>query len=215
MKIVCVSDTHEQENNVIVPAGDVLIHSGDFTNNGRWFAFEKFLLWMEAQPHSAKILVAGNHDFMFQREGARARQLVNSVAPSVTYLQDEEVTINGLKFYGSPWTPEFMKWAFMKERGLKMRAMWSLIPHDTQVLITHGPAHGTLDLTQDGTHVGCEQLSKYLPIVRPLLHVFGHIHTGYGVHDTIFAEGPSLKSINAAACDDNYAVVNPPIVVDA
>jgi len=90
------------------------------------------------------------------------------------------VIIEGVKFYGSPWQPRFFDWAFNLDRGEEIKKKWDLIPMDTDVLITHGPPYGILDLTHEGEKVGCEELMKAVLRVQPKIHIFGHIHEAYG-----------------------------------
>ena len=96
-------------------------------------------------PHPDKIVIAGNHDFCFERDPRHCvRLLTNAV-----YLQDSAVVVRGLKFCGSPWQPWFCDWAFNLRRGQPLREKWDLIPSDTDVLITHGPPQGINDFTSD------------------------------------------------------------------
>jgi hypothetical protein len=62
VRFVCVSDTHSAAPRQPLPAGDCLIHAGDFTDTGRPQELEAFCAWLRAQPHARKIVVAGNHD---------------------------------------------------------------------------------------------------------------------------------------------------------
>jgi Icc-related predicted phosphoesterase len=117
------------------------------------------------------------------------------------------MTVLGLKIYGSPITPRFYNWAFMADRGNDIAGWWAAIPDDTDILVTHGPPHGIGDLVR-GRHTGCLELLKRVHEVKPTLHVFGHIHEGYGIYqseemETIFA--------NAAHMDGDYSPVNPPL----
>ncbi len=158
MKIIALSDTHGYYSQVEVPDGDVLVFAGDATAHGRPIELTLFLEWFEEFPHPHKIVIAGNHDRCYEVEPKFAR----AHFASAIYLQDEEVIIDGIKFYGSPWTPEYYNWAFMLPRGPAIADKWKLIPEDTDVLITHGPPHGILD-TRINTTVatGCEELFKY------------------------------------------------------
>lgn len=206
MKVVCISDTHNKHGYISVPDGDVLIHAGDMTGRGRLEELIGFVSWMKAQPHEHKILIAGNHDFIFENQPVVAQIMVGT---SITYLQDSEVVIGGVKFYGSPWQPWFFDWAFNLPRGEHLREKWDLIPEDTDVLITHGPPMGILDLTTGGECVGCAELLVAVKRVKPKFHVFGHIHESYGehtIHDTHF--------INASTCTRQYNPTNPPICFD-
>ncbi len=160
-------------------------------------------------PHRHKLFIAGNHDFLFERDPAAARALV---PPGITYLQDGGIAIDGLKIWGTPWQPTFFDWAFNLARGPEMAAKWALVPDDTDVLVTHGPPAGTLDLIPGDPpeSVGCEDLAARLPrLTRLKLHVFGHIHEGYGR----VSEGGRVF-VNASNCDARYRPVNPPVVVD-
>lgn len=212
MKVVCISDTHlrHQRSNIVVPDGDLLIHAGDATFRGSKREILAFNEWFAALPHKHKIFVAGNHDWSFEKANQLAR---NCLAPHITYLQDSEVTIEGVRIYGSPWQPEFCDWAFNLPRGAALKEKWDKIPAGIDILVTHGPAMGHGDMTDRGEPVGCEELTIAIQRVKPKYHVFGHIHHAYGRYDleenmngTIF--------INASICDEEYDPTNAPIVFD-
>lgn len=210
MRLVILSDTHGLHGFIdAVPDGDILIHAGDMTARGTLEDLEEFLGWFAALPHQNKLLVAGNHDWMFERQPTLAEGMVPA---EITYLRDAGVSIRGIKFWGSPWQPWFYDWAFNLQRGAEIASKWALIPDDVQVLITHGPPHGILDevVSPRGKHQGCEALRERivsLPALR--LHTFGHIHEAYGT----FSEG-GRRFVNASICDYLYAPVNAPVVVD-
>ena len=124
-----------------MPEGDVLIHSGDMTRIGHSNEIKDFNRWMGEQDYAHKLCIAGNHDMLFEDHPSVARSLITNC----TYLQDSSVTIDGVKFYGAPWQPEFFSWAFNVPRGPEIAAKWYQIPDDTNVLITHGPPYGILD----------------------------------------------------------------------
>jgi len=208
-KIVCLSDTHNCNEQIAVPDGDILIHAGDATIRGTIDEIVLFNYWFAKLPHQHKIFIAGNHDWLFETNNRYARTLLDS---SINYLQDSSVEIEGLKIYGSPWQPRFYNWAFNLNRGAELADKWKLIPNNTDILITHGPPHGILDEVTKQYFIentGCEELRKRVEAVRPKLHVFGHIHCGYG--DT---EQFGVKFINASNCDESYEPVNQPIVID-
>ena len=205
VRIVCISDTHNRLARVTVPAGDILVHAGDFTGHGREPEIVAFADALRALPHRDKVVIAGNHDFLCQSTPARVRELLGECH----YLCDAGITLGGLSFWGSPWQPEFFDWAFNLPRGPALAAKWASIPTDTDVLITHGPPRGILDRTHDGTPVGCDDLLAARRRVRPRLHVFGHIHEAYGM-----LERDGTIYVNAATCDLRYRPIQPPIVVD-
>jgi Icc-related predicted phosphoesterase len=205
LRLVAISDTHNLHENVVVPEGDVLIHAGDFTGRGTLPEIEAFNAWLGDLPHRYKIVIAGNHDWGFEREPAAARRaLTNAI-----YLEDAAIELEGVKFYGSPWQPWFMNWAFNLKTDAELRAKWDLIPDGTDVLITHGPPRGFHDRTITFDEVGCLELRKTVERIAPRLHIFGHIHEGYG-HT---AAGPT-RFLNASTCDVFYRPVNPPLVID-
>lgn len=213
MRVVLMSDTHGHQ--VEVPEGDLLIHSGDFTIYGRRLEIIKFGNWMRGLPHRYKVVVAGNHDIMFEKDPSAARMYLGPMGrDKLIYLQDSGVEIEGLHLWGSPWTPRFYDWAFNLGRGEALRRKWGFIPDDTDILVTHGPPFGILDLTsayktRPGEHVGCEELLKVVSQIKPKLHTFGHIHPSYGV-----LEKGGTTYINACICDSLYDPVNKPVVVD-
>ena len=205
MKLVCISDTHLRHG-FQVPDGDVLIHAGDATLGGAASEIREFSRWFGSLPHRQKVFVAGNHDFGFQEQRSAA---VGLLPHGCHYLEDSGVTINGVKFWGSPWQPWFLSWAFNLPRGEALKAHWDLIPLDTDVLITHTPPHGILDLVPRGEYVGCEDMLKAVQRVNPKVHIFGHIHCGYGQE-----RRNGTTFINAAICDEGYMPTNAPIVFD-
>jgi Icc-related predicted phosphoesterase len=207
VKIVCLSDTHNCHEQIKVPLGDVLIHAGDATIRGTLPEVEGFLKWFSSQPHKHKIFVAGNHDWLFQIDNRLARDLTAKF--DIEYLRDSFVILENLKIYGSPWQPRFFDWAFNLTRGAEMAEKWKLIPADTDILITYGPPNGILDRTPQGDFAGCEELRKKIEEIKPKLHIFGHIHHGYGQTRQF-----GIHFVNASNCDESYEPSQPPIVVN-
>jgi len=212
MRIVCISDTHSKHMEIEhVPEGDVLIHAGDSLAFGSLFDLEDLDHWLGTLPHRHKILIAGNHDTCFEDSAEKARKLVTNAI----YLQDSGVEIEGLRFWGSPWTPRFFDWAFNANRGQELQRKWQQIPPDTHVLITHGPPAGVRDtvLTQRGeSQVGCHNLlNRIYELTHLKAHVFGHIHGGYGTE--IRGDG-EVRYVNASICTEWYEPSNLPIVFD-
>lgn len=213
IKIVCISDTHNCNEQISVPNGDILIHSGDATTIGNVEQIVAFNRWFASLPHKHKIFIAGNHDWLFEKDSSLARRLLDKV---IIYLQDNFVEIEGLKIYGSPWQPRFYDWAFNLNRGKELEEKWRWIPSDIDVLITHGPPFKILDEVPRQYFVentGCEELRKRIEQIATLkklkLHVFGHIHCGYGTHEEF-----GVKFVNASACDEEYQPTQPPIVIE-
>lgn len=204
LKIVCISDTHNKHKQIEVPEGDILIHAGDLSSRGRLEAIEAFNEYLGILPHTHKVIIAGNHDFGFEREPEAARELITNAV----YLEDEEVTVEGVRIYGSPWQPWFHNWAFNLRRGEEIRRKWEMIPEGIDILVTHGPPLGHGDQVFHGERVGCHDLLKAIEQIKPRYHVFGHIHEGYGITsngDTTF--------VNASVCNLQYQPIQDPITI--
>ncbi len=215
MKIICISDTHGEHESVQLPAGDVLLHAGDITAHGSRSDFQAFLDWLVQQPHQHKVFIAGNHDTYLEQNPKAVEQLLKQ-HNNVHYLNDSGVELEGVRFWGSPITPRFHDWSFMREKD-DIEKHWALIPNDTQVLITHGPVWGVLDevaRSEEITeHTGCKVLKKLLSEktdgLAPDYHVFGHIHEGYGS-----IEKRGTQFLNVSTMNEHYVVQNPPVVID-
>jgi predicted phosphohydrolase len=210
MRFVCVSDTHGMHDRLPMPPGDVFLFAGDMLGGRGLDGVRSFAAFLRALPHRHKLVIAGNHDFPFQREPGEARALL---AGCCAYLEDSEAVVEGVRVYGSPWQPWFFDWAFNLERGEAIRRKWDLIPEEVDILLTHGPAAGHGDAVDRGRNagqrVGCADLLDALRRVRPKVHVFGHIHEGYG--ET--REG-GTRCLNVSMCDVDYTPVNDPVVFD-
>lgn len=221
----------------ILPEGDLLIHAGDFSSVGQKGEVESFLKWIDQQSSNytyGTVFIAGNHDRSFDPKFFREyedsdlwgdfshlkkptwlRNILSDFEPgrsSITYLENQEIEINGLKVWGSPVTPWFYgeKWAFNKQRGKDIKEVWDQIPAGTDIVVTHGPVVGRLDyIPSSSEYVGCQELRNKIEEIKPILHVCGHIHEGYGesmVGGTVY--------VNASTCDRFYDPVNRPVVVE-
>lgn len=209
MRLVCISDTHSLHRQIPqIPDGDVLIHAGDCLGAGTMDDVDDLNHWFGTLPHRHKILIAGNHDSAFQETPDLAREaLTNAI-----YLEDSGIEIEGIRFWGSPWTPTFQDWNFMLDRGQPLHEKWKAIPDDTDVLITHGPPKNIGDEVSLGFRLynaGCVDLLHRIDQLKLTAHVFGHIHEGYGE----YLRG-TTRLINASTCSVRYRPTNPPIVLD-
>jgi len=201
----------------------VLVHAGDFTYRGKENEISSFIRWFTALPHTYKILIAGNHEVLLDPDtpmnrrpdkhemAAKLRAHLTDCQPGrVFYLHDSSVHVCGLTFYGSPWQPTFGGWAFNAERGSEIREKWDLIHAGVDVLVTHGPPKGHGDRVTSGHEVGCEDLREACETrVRPMVHVFGHIHEAYGV-----SANAHTLFVNASTCTVRYRPDNPAVVID-
>jgi Icc-related predicted phosphoesterase len=180
LRLVLLSDTHELHREVDVPDGDIFIHAGDFTMFSKSMeAVVDFNDWLGELPHRHKIVVPGNHEFFLEADPSERFMLDNAIV-----LINEGTEIEGLRLWGSPVTPLYGG-AFDLRSAKDRKRLYAQIPHDIDVLVTHGPPFGILDTAPiSGLHEGCPELLEAVMWVRPRLHVFGHIHTAYGIFQT-------------------------------
>jgi Icc-related predicted phosphoesterase len=217
MKITLISDTHTKHKQLdgLLPGGDLIIHAGDMSSMGYKHEIQQFLKWYNNLDYTNKVFIAGNHDWGFQEDPKMCQELLEFY-DKVTYLQDNLKLIGeehqtSVKVYGTPWQPEFYSWAFNLPRmGWELEQKWVDIPLDTDILVTHGPSWGNLD-TVNGQSVplGCELLTERIKVVKPKIHVCGHIHTGYGYKfdgDTHF--------FNASVLDERYNLTQKPFTFE-
>jgi Icc-related predicted phosphoesterase len=191
---------------LVVPDGDILIHSGDATMGGTVSEISEFNFWIGKLPHKHKLFVAGNHDWLCDTNKKLAKEMLFNV----TYLEDEEVVIDGVRIYGSPYQPIFCDWAFNLSSE-KLVEKWAMVPSGLDILVTHCPPFGMLDKTDDGDVVGCPDLWDCVKVVKPKFHVFGHIHEAYGCK---LDQETGTTFINASICDSQYRPNNKPFFMD-
>jgi Icc-related predicted phosphoesterase len=216
-RITCVSDTHTKHNklNGFLPGGDILLHAGDISSRGYTQEIIDFMDWYDKiNNYDHKVFIAGNHDFGFQDNSEKVKGLLTSYK-TIEYLQDELLMVgedygNMIKIWGSPWQPEFHNWAFNLPRGERIKEKWDMIPLDTDILITHGPPFGKLDyVPYNNMNVGCEELLLKVEEIKPKIHIFGHIHEGYG-----YVFDGNTHYINAAVLNGRYEFRNKPLTID-
>jgi len=234
VRIVCISDVHNRYSNMPrIPPGDILVISGDLTMAGSPAEIESFIAWVLSIDNFQHIVfTAGNHDISldtdYYKKTFRIKEIMSEKqrteasisirkkarelsSKNIHYLENESVTLNGLKFWGSPITPEFCNWSFAKYRGLNIDEVWEKIPDDTDIVITHGPPAGIGDINErERINCGCVNLLWHVSErVKPKLHIFGHIHEDRGV----FTDG-TTNFVNCAICTRKYRPENFPIIVD-
>ena len=186
MKITFISDTHTREQLITqdLPGGDFLFHSGDIMNSGHNVNdVYSFCDWFDAlNNYKHKVFIAGNHDRLFENNPKLVKEILKNYK-NIVYLQDQEIVLDGIKIYGSPWQPWFYNWAFnLPRKGPGLMSKWEAIPEDIDILLTHGPAYGILDTVEGRRQesLGCELLAERLKEIDIKIHSCGHIHSGYG-----------------------------------
>lgn len=225
MRLTFISDTHTKHRQCeeFLPGGDILIHAGDFMSSGYHSReMSDFCSWFnDRRDYDHMIFIGGNHDRYLEIFPDEAKEIISSYK-WIDYLQDEEISISKrfgdseetVRIYGSPWQPEFYNWAFNLPRcGEELRSRWNSIPDDgIDILITHGPPQGHLDTSGPPYNeplLGCELLAERLSVVKPKIHVFGHIHGGAG-----YKFDGTTHYINASILDERYSFRNKPITID-
>jgi len=206
MKITCISDLHGLKPDL--KGGDLLIVAGDLTARDTPDQHEEFLGWLELQPYKHKVIVAGNHDGYISSHYKDYKGICSSM--NFRYLQDSSCVVHGYKIYGMPWTKPFKDWPFMAPEKL-MREKVAKIPYDVDILVTHGPQLGILDIS-GGECLGCPVLRDRIPELDNLkLHVFGHIHSGYGQGKHVYSQNSGLISVNCSLMTNDYQPGNEPV----
>ena len=242
-RITGISDTHNKHNqlNGKLPGGDILIHSGDITSLGRKHEVEQFIKWFGKQDYRYKVFIAGNHDMSFDRERLLRdklayfegkenwdtecaegkpewlKDMLGSLDSNTFYLEDTGIDIEGIKIWGSPYSPSFGRgWGFNKDRGYDIVQCWNQIPIDTDIVITHTPIYGYNDRALNtNENVGCADLYHRLHEVKPHLHFAGHIHEGYGYGTIPYKdEWGDIYTFNPSTCNLRYEAINAPITFD-
>ncbi|KAG9254237.1 Metallo-dependent phosphatase-like protein [Emericellopsis atlantica] len=202
-----------------LPEADVLIHCGDLTKRSRTEEFEATFSMLRDAPAKLKLVIAGNHDgaldakfwdrYADEQSGRPGddtmpqqawRIIKEAEQDNVRFLDEGTHTFaldNGavLRLYASPWTPEYGLWGFQYDvqKGHSFD-----IPEGIDVVMTHGPAKGILDLTRGHDHAGCPFLLSALEKAKPRIHCFGHIHEAWGAYLAKWGESAERGDQGAA-----------------
>lgn len=207
MRIVAISDTHLYHHRLIIPECDILIHAGDFSMRADLKDTIEFAAWMNSQPAKTKIVVPGNHDIYCYHERHNSQEIFGRTI----FVTQERINVQGLSIFCHSWTPEIYKddprWVFTASRtsmifsGLEQASYCDIV-------VSHGPPKGILD-SCDEPSVGEAYLFNYVSMIKPRVHIFGHIHESYG-HVNIFG----TDFYNVSICDGMYNPINPITVID-
>lgn len=226
MMIDCISDLHGFYPKL--EGGDLLIIAGDLTARHTEKEWHEFASWMHEQSYRKIVFIAGNHDTMIEKWDKEQDESgyegpVSDSNDRIEYLCDSGTEFEGLKIWGSPHSLWFKginphcKAFVGKESDLQKK--FDLIPYDIDILITHSPPYGILDemidhRTENEINTGSLILRHRLDVIKPKLHVFGHIHEHGGKQILYKHEGPNTICVNASIVNENYEHVNKPIRID-
>ncbi len=218
MKITCIADLHGYYPDF--PGGDLLIIAGDLTGRDTDEQQRDFIVWLaqiqRKAPYRKIVYIAGNHDNFFydkKRHGA----LKSPPEWNVEYLCDSGIEFDGLKIWGSPWTPTFKGinpacTAFCAATDV-IKPYFDAIPDGIDILVTHGPPYGVMDIVYDADgakeRCGSKALAQAVKRVKPRAHIFGHIHEGYGTHAR---DGTTY--VNCSHVNQFYRPTNPHIGIE-
>lgn len=209
MLITAIADLHKSYTHLNLSGGDILIVAGDIDVYRYEQEIIHFNKWLGEQQYTYKIVVAGNHDGLIEDLGyGLTKKLLNNAY----YLENTGIYLNGLFIWGSPYTPEFNRWSFMKTRGQEIKKIWDKIPDAVDILVTHGPPFGIQDQIPKiaegtpGDHLGCYDLLQKIKQVKPKYHIFGHIHYSYGQ-----TKKDGTTFINCSLLNEEYELVNKPV----
>ena len=208
MDLTIIADTHGLHDKLKLTKGSMLIHAGDITEYGREEEVIDFLSWFSKQPFIYKIFIAGNHDLFLEECTAAKRKKI--ISNGIIYLQNSGVEIERLKIWGSPVTPYFLGMAFNARPGKEIKKVCNKVPHDTDILITHGPPKGILD-----DDLGCEELLNCVNIIQPKVHCFGHVHGKSGslnLNQIMFVNGAVVNRLDLM--EEGYSVVGKPVCIE-
>jgi len=218
MKIWFISDTHTRHRELTVPDADVVVHCGDEANvrqpSQNQIEATDFFRWYSELEIETKIFVPGNHSTAVAEGLIRPEDY-----PSIRFLVHESATLAGLHIFGTPFTPAFFDWAYMKPRT-EMDVVWDTIPSHIDLLISHGPPKGIRDVTrhwrtQAPIHVGSKSLMRQVTErVQPRIHVFGHLHDESGIANFGTEMHGTTQFINCSCVDLHGRLVNQGMVVD-
>ena len=186
---VCVmSDTHARHRSLLLPASgaDVLVHAGDHAN---WKTSARntrdFNAWLGeiAGRFPVRLVCCGNHEISMDKAGSRAERA--AMVPNARYCEGETVVVGGgISIFFAPWTPSrnftFRANAFQRSPD-QLAELLLPCPDNVDVLVTHCPPLGVLDMHRNGHRMGSREVLDCVHRVLPSVHLFGHCHDDSGV----------------------------------
>ena len=90
----------------------------------------------------------------------------------------------------------------------RLAQIYQHIPENTDIVISHGPAFGILDVV-GWKNQGSQALRYRIDEIKPKYLISGHIHEDRG-----FLQKEFTTYINASILDERYQFVHEPILFD-
>jgi len=221
MKITAFSDGHgmfpkfKEDGDILLIAGDILpVWNHNLTFQKHWYE-ESFIPWLDSLPFKHKVFCCGNHDLYFYHSSLK--EIRKNLPSNCYYLQDDSVTLDGIKIYGTPWQLPFCDWAFnLCEEDLAIK--FKKIPNDIDILLSHGPAYGYADIVLHKTYycsdgnLGSKALLDAVRRTNPKFVISGHIHTAN--HELISGcfNNKITEFANVSYIDEKYEPYYDPLV---
>lgn len=220
MKITCLSDIHGNLIKNIKPCdlificGDIvpLTIQTDLKRTEIWVE-HKFLPWLNSLKCQNIVFIAGNHDFHLKESYDKFK---DKFLPKNIYLEDNEVNINGLRIYGTPWCPYIRGFAYCESHNFIIEK-YKNIPDNIDILLTHCPPKvdnvGVVlqnNLFNSFFDYGSYELTEAIQN-KNIKYVFcGHIHSG----DHECTEWKNKKLYNVSLLNEKYQIKYHPLVIE-
>lgn len=203
--VVATSDIHgflegiqevckNRNADILVVAGDIqpadiTYHCND-TACGSWFRNKFFRLVKKLKCEV--VAIPGNHDFWLRSlidgnfgsyEECKKKYFIPD---NFHLLNDSEITLKGLRIYGTPWVPRINGHWCYENFEQNLVSEFEKIPEGLDILITHSPPrHGDSDIDislerdlHKTRHFGSPSLMDAILKKNPHVVFCGHIHSG-------------------------------------
>lgn len=185
-----------------------------------------FAEWINNIPCDQVIMVAGNHDSIFEDmwmdDSKKLYYLQQPTKFKIELLENNECNITSkdgviYKIWGSPFCTIFGNWCFMREPE-SLQKLFSEMPANCDVVITHDPPNvGKYGTIQEGRYKGEKCGNKYLAEAIKTKHpkyVFsGHIHSADHVLGKVKGYG-NTQFANVSIMNETYQPVYPILYLD-
>lgn len=225
MKICAISDIHGylpndiKECDVVCICGDIIPGTiqYDYAKSKKWFC-TLFFNWVTSLQCKKVIFIAGNHDFFIQDAGySEILRLIieNGLSEKLVYLEDNDISYEGLTFYGCPWVIGPTGWAFY---SVNAGDKYNLIT-DCDILLTHQPPRidklgCSYPNTIDEIDYGSDSLRTAISQKKIRYCFSGHIHSGDHNEVLYPTSNVDTKFYNVSMKDEDYRVSYQPLYIN-